>query len=102
MVLPENAPWERLCFSALRRHQSHRLGRKRTPPPPTLFQEAFEILSRCSQECLTVDPPEPTQAEASHAMPILSFRKHGLDPPLSLAQSLFLALPVLIRPAARQ
>src|SRR5947209_7847745 len=62
--------------------------------PATLFQEAFEILSRCSQECLTVDPPEPTQAEASHAMPILPFRKQGFDPDLALAQRLFVALQV--------
>ena len=54
-------------------------------------------MSRCSQECLTVDPPEPTQAEASHAMPILPFRKQGFDPDLALAQRLFVALQVLIR-----
>ena len=46
-----------ICFRLPlgRWHQCHRLSRKRTSPPPSLLQEAFEILSRGNHQGEAVD-----------------------------------------------
>src|SRR5258708_25358868 len=43
-----------------RRHRCYRLGRKGTPAPSTLLEQAFEILSSGYHQGLQVDAPEPS------------------------------------------
>ena len=52
------------------RHRSHCLCWKWAPSPPSLFEQAFEILPRGNHQGFTVDPPEPPQAKAPHPMPL--------------------------------
>lgn len=51
-----------------------RLYWERAMPPAAFLEQAFEILSPCSHQCLTIDAPEPTQAKAPHAMPVFADR----------------------------
>ena len=66
------------------------------PSPSPLFEQPFEILSRGYHERLTVDPPQPTQAKASHAMPVFSLRKERFHPDLSLTQGFLVGCGWLI------
>src|SRR6266571_5023583 len=52
------------------RHRSYCLCWKWTPSPPSLFEQAFEILPSSNHKSFTVDPPELPQAKAPHAMPL--------------------------------
>src|SRR5258708_2749722 len=63
-----------------RRHGCYRLGRKGTPAPSTLLEQAFEILPSGYHQGLTVDPPEPSKGKPPHPMPLLAFTKERFDP----------------------
>src|SRR6266567_9145773 len=44
----------------------------RTPSPAAFLEQPLEILPGCSYQCLTVHPPEPTQAKAPHPVPVFA------------------------------
>ena len=52
---------------------THGLCWEGTPSPAAFLEQAFEILSPCPYERLTVDAPEPSQAKAPQAMPVFGF-----------------------------
>ena len=60
-------------------------------PTPTDSASASVLASR-NEERLTVDPLQPTQAEATQAMPVLGFGKERFDPHLSFAHRLGVGL----------
>ena len=53
----------------------HRPVREWSATPAPLLQQPLEILPSGNQERLTVDSPQPSQAETPHAMPVLAFGK---------------------------
>ena len=68
-----------------------------TPSPSSFFEQPFEILPSCSHQCFTVDAPEQTQAEASHAMPVFAFRKEWFDPHTAFAVRLLVGFSGVVR-----
>src|SRR5260221_12125685 len=65
-------------------------------PHPRCCEPPFEILAGSNHESLTVDAPEPPQAKASHAVPLLAFRKQGFHPDLALVQSFLVGQGLLV------
>jgi hypothetical protein len=64
--------------------------------PAPFCEQSFEILSRRSHERLTVDAPEPTEAKATHAMPVFPFSKQRFHPDLPLAQGFLVGFSRLV------
>src|SRR6266516_2449707 len=96
VVLQEIMPWGFISFPARRWHQSHCLGRKWTSSPSSFAEQAFEILTRGDDERFTIDPPEPSETETAHAMPVLAFGKERLDPDFALVQSFLIGQGLLV------
>src|SRR5437016_761465 len=65
-------------------------------PSSSFFQQPLQILSRRSQQRFTIDPLEFTQAEPSHAMPVLTFCEEWFHPHTALAQGFLVGLGRLI------
>jgi hypothetical protein len=61
-----------------------------------LLEQPLEVLPRREQERLTIDAPEPSQAEPSHAMPLLAFCEERFDPYLALAHRLGVGLALVV------
>ncbi len=79
-----------------KKRRLQRLCWTRTPPPATLFEQALEILSRCSHERFTVHTPQPTQTKTTHPMPVFAFCKEWFNPDLTLASGFFVGPGLLI------
>src|SRR5215472_17522055 len=58
-----------------KKRSMERLCGEWTASPTPFFEQALEILSSRSHECLTVDSPEPTEAKTAHTMPVFALCK---------------------------
>ena len=65
-------------------------------PASSLFQQPLEILARRSHQRFTIDPLEFTQAEPTHAMPVLALCKEWFHPDTALAHGFLVGLGRLI------
>ena len=67
------------------------------PPSPSPFLSSrLRFCPAARHERLTVDAPEPTEAKASHAMPVFAFGKKWFHPDLPLTQGFFVGCGWLI------
>src|SRR5258708_30496449 len=65
-------------------------------PASSFFQQALQILPRRSHQGFTINPLQLSQANPSHAMPVLTFREERFHPHTALTESFLVGLGRLI------